>query len=100
MPRCPHCQQNGIGVLSKLISSEVMPARCTACGRPSAINTVASMLSHFIVPAWVLLAFISFERNSWALFLGTAVSVVVAWAVTAVTLPSKRVERHEFKINL
>ena len=100
MPRCPHCQQNGIGVLNKLISSETMPARCTACGRLSTIGTVASLLSHLIVPAWVVVAFIAFDRNSWALFVSAAVSVVLAWAITAVTLPSKRVERHEFKVNL
>mgnify|MGYP006898451961 CR=1 FL=1 len=101
MLRCPHCEQPGIGALGKLISSELTPARCRACGKLSALTSFSSrLLTQLVIPALIVVGFVAFDSASLLLFIGGSAAVCALWVAGSLLLPANPIIRREFKIDL
>lgn len=79
MHECPHCHQESISNLQKLLAISPMRARCKACQQYSYIyNTYALIaLTVWIIMTWVLIALAYWFQMSFLLF-GSIPAMVIA----------------------
>lgn len=100
MPRCPHCKQAGIGAVGRLLSSELMPVRCRACGGLSALKSFPARLLNELSFLALLAVGVIAIRNASLLYLLVGIAVVgMLWAVCSLLLPTTAIRRREFKID-
>jgi hypothetical protein len=59
---CPHCKQDGISTMNKLLSVSFAPATCQLCGRRAYLHIVHALRA---MVAWVLLTWVFIGVALW-----------------------------------
>jgi len=94
MLRCPHCKRAGIGILGKLISSEMMPARCRACGQLSALSSFpARLLKELFFLTLIAVGVIAIRKASLMLLFGGVAMVGALWTTGLLLMPVAALKR-------
>jgi hypothetical protein len=79
MHKCPHCQQDGVSHLQKILSIFFGPAICSACHKPSYVHILYAMLAlgTWIILTWVFIG-LSYMAHTSFFLLGTIPAMVLA----------------------
>lgn len=79
MHECPHCYQESISSLQKVIAVSPLQATCGICNRKSYIHILYGLvaLTVWIVMTWMLIGLAYFFQMSFLLF-GSVPSLIIA----------------------
>jgi hypothetical protein len=79
MHECPHCHQESISTLQKLLAISPLQVSCKACNQSSHINVVYALvaLTVWIIMTWLLIALAYWFQMSF-LLLGSFPAMVIA----------------------
>ncbi len=79
MHECPHCHQESISTLQKLLAISPLQVSCNSCKQSSHINTVYALvaLTAWIIMTWLLIALAYWFQMSF-LLLGSIPAMVIA----------------------
>lgn len=93
MHECPHCHQESISTLQKLLAISPLQLSCKACQQHSYIHNVYALeaLTVWIVMTWLLIALAYWFQMSFLLF-GSIPAMVIAVDRYLVKAPLSKVQ--------
>tara|TARA_R110000772_G_scaffold63282_14_gene141788 strand:+ start:1021 stop:1305 length:285 start_codon:yes stop_codon:yes gene_type:complete len=92
MHECPHCKQESISTLQKIIAVTPLQATCMVCRQKSYIHIIYGLiaLTVWIVMTWLLIGLAYLMQMSF-LLLGSAPAMVIAVDRYLINAPLRRV---------